>query len=99
VTTSPQRPADGPVRRPFGELPTALVLFIAGGGLVAVAFDHWRRGIFLIGLAALVGAGLRLFLRTRDAGLLAVRSRVFDVVALLCMGGAILILTKAVPSG
>ncbi len=99
MTTQPQGPADGPVRRPFGELPTALVLFIAGGGLIAVGLDHWRRGIFLIGLAALVAAVFRLLLRTRDAGLLAVRSRVFDVVALISMGTAILILTRAVPSG
>ena len=99
MTTQPQGPVDGPVRRPLGELPTALVLFIAGGGLVAVGLDHWRRGIFLIGVAALVAALLRLLLRTRDAGLLAVRSRAFDVAALIGMGTAILILTKAVPSG
>jgi hypothetical protein len=99
VTTSPQVPTDTRARRPFGELPVALVLFIAGGGLVAAGLDHWRRGIFLIGLAALVGAVLRLLLRTRDAGLLAVRSRGFDVVALMAMGTAILVLTGAVPSG
>jgi hypothetical protein len=99
MTTQPQGPADGPVRRPLGELPTALVLFIATGGLIAVTLDHWRKGMFLIGLAALVGAVFRLVLRTRDAGLLAVRSRAFDVVALIGMGAVVVILTRVVPSG
>ena len=87
----------GPVRRPFGELPIAVVLLVAAGGLVAITLGHWRRGMFLVGIAALVGALLRLVLRSRDAGLLVVRSRVFDVVALGAIGAAVVILATVVP--
>ena len=87
----------GPVRRPFGELPIGLVLLVAGGGLTAITLGHWRRGMFLVGLAALVGALLRLVLRSRQAGLLVVRSRVFDVLALASMGAAVMILATVVP--
>jgi hypothetical protein len=89
----------GPVRRPFGELPIALVLLVAVGGLTAVTLGHWRRGMFLVGLAALVGAVLRLVLRSRDAGLLVVRGRVFDVIWLASTGVAVMILTTVVPRG
>ena len=44
-------------------------------GIVAVTLGHWRRGIFLVGVAAMTAAVLRLVLRGRDAGLLVVRSR------------------------
>jgi hypothetical protein len=87
----------GPVRRPLGELPIALVLLVAGGGLVAVTLGHWRRGMFLVGIAALIGAVLRLVLRSRDAGLLVVRSRVFDVLALGAIGAAVVVLATVVP--
>ena len=87
----------GPVRRPLGELPIGLVLLVAAGGLAAITLGHWRRGMFLVGLAALIGALLRLVLRSRDAGLLVVRSRVFDVLALAAMGAGVMILTTVVP--
>jgi hypothetical protein len=87
----------GPVRRPLGELPIALVLLVACGGLAGITLGHWRRGMFLVGLAALIGALLRLVLRSRDAGLLVVRSRVFDVLALGTIGAAVMVLTAVVP--
>jgi hypothetical protein len=87
----------GPVRRPLGELPIAVVLLVAGGGLTAVTLGYWRRGMFLVGIAALVGAVLRLVLRSRDAGLLVVRSRAFDVLALGSIGAAVVILATVVP--
>ena len=87
----------GPVRRPLGELPTAVVLLVAGFGIAGVTLGHWRRGMFLVGLAALVAAVLRLVLRGRDAGLLVVRGRTFDVVALTVIGVSVLLLTAIVP--
>ncbi|MDX6209336.1 MAG: hypothetical protein QOF82_1054 [Frankiales bacterium] len=95
--TSQPESHTGPVRRPLGELPVAVVLLIAGGGVAAIMLSHWRRGMFLVGLAALVAALLRLVLRSRDAGLLVVRSRAFDVLALTLMGAAVLVLTAVVP--
>ncbi|MDX6228639.1 MAG: hypothetical protein QOI76_2029 [Frankiales bacterium] len=96
--TSQPESHTGRVRRPLGELPVAVVLLIAGGGVAAITLSHWRRGMFLVGLAALVAAVLRLVLHSRDAGLLVVRSRVFDVLALTFMGVAVLVLTHVVPA-
>jgi Protein of unknown function (DUF3017) len=96
VTVQPEDRA-GPVRRPLGELPTAVVLLIAAAGVAGITLDHWRKGMFLVGLAAMVAAVLRLVLRTRDAGLLVVRSRAFDVLALIVIGTAVLALTAVVP--
>jgi hypothetical protein len=97
VTVQPEDHS-GPVRRPLGELPFAVVLLIAGVGIAAISLAHWRRGVFLVGLAALVAAMFRLVLRSRDAGLLVVRSRVFDVVALCTMGVGVILLTILVPA-
>jgi hypothetical protein len=47
--------------------------------------DHWRRGSAVIALDAAFAALLRLVLPTRAVGVLAVRSRVFDVVFLLAV--------------
>ena len=62
-----------------------------------MTLGYWRRGIFLVGVAAMTGALLRLVLRGRDAGLLVVRSRAFDVLALGVIGGAVMILAAVVP--
>jgi hypothetical protein len=86
-------------RRPWyvREAVLALPLMMITIGLVAVSQDYWRRGLLVVG-SALVAAGvLRLVLPTRAAGLLAVRSRVFDVVMLVVLGFAVVGLTLAVP--
>src|SRR3712207_7854070 len=75
-------------RRPFlagllRQLPLLMVLLAVGVGLLMVTFEHWRRGLVVVGLA-LVGAGLlRLLLPLRRLGFLAVRSRPVDVVLLV----------------
>ena len=79
------------VRRPVlaglvRQAPLVAVLVAVGIGLLVVGFDHWRRGLVVIGLS-LVGAGaLRLFLPVRRVGFLAVRSRPTDVVLLAGTG-------------
>jgi hypothetical protein len=83
------------VRRPFlagliRQLPLLAVLISVGTGLLAVAFDHWRKGLIVVGLALVGGAVLRLLLPERRVGFLAVRSRPIDV---LLMAGAGLLLT------
>jgi hypothetical protein len=99
-TPPPQAAPPGsaaPVRRPLGELPAAVVLLVAAGGMVAITLGHWRRGMFLVGLAALVAAALRLVLRSRDAGLLVVRSRGLDVLTMVVIGAAVVVLALVVP--
>ncbi len=58
-----------------------LAVMVVGAGVVATS--HWRKGAAIIGLALGLGTAIRLFLPKRVAGLLAVRSRWFDV---LCLG-------------
>lgn len=75
-------------------LPISVVLVIAVAGLLLVATAHWRRGSALLGVAALIGAGLRAFLPDAAVGVLAVRSRSFDVTFMLALaaGFAVLVL-------
>jgi hypothetical protein len=79
------------------ELPTLAVLAVVATGLGAAAVGHWRAGAFLIGLALLLAAGLRLTLRERQAGFLVVRSRGFDAALLLVLGFAVVALANAIP--
>lgn len=75
-------------------LPITVVLVIALAGLLLVALAHWRRGSALLGVAALIGAGLRAFMPDSAVGVLAVRSRGFDVTFMLALaaGFAVLVL-------
>ena len=83
------------VRRPvvaglIRQLPLLAVLVAVGVGLLLVTFDHWRRGLVVVGLALVGAALLRLLLPVRRVGFLAVRSRPVDVVL---MAGTGLVLT------
>jgi hypothetical protein len=82
-------------RRPFlagliRQLPLLAVLMTVAVGLLLVVFDHWRKGLVVIGLALVGAAVLRLLVPLRAVGFLAVRSRPIDVVL---MGGTGLVLT------
>jgi hypothetical protein len=63
-----------------------------------VTFEHWRRGLVIMGLALVGGALLRLLLPLRRAGFLAVRSRPVDVVLLACTGLALIVIALTIPS-
>ncbi|MGZ4507748.1 MAG: DUF3017 domain-containing protein [Blastococcus sp.] len=83
------------VRRPvvaglIRQLPLLAVLVAVGVGLLLVTFDHWRRGLVVVGLSLVGAALLRLLLPVRRVGFLAVRSRPIDVVL---MAGTGLVLT------
>lgn len=81
------------------ELPTVAVLTLVAAGLAFAALAHWHVGTFLIGLALLLAAGLRLTLRERQAGFLVVRSRGFDAAVLLVLGFALVALANTIPGG
>lgn len=78
-------------------LPFLLVLTLAAAGLAVVSMQHVRTGCVLVGVAALTGAALRLVLPARQAGLLVVRGRGLDVVALAGIGVAVLAMSSVVP--
>jgi hypothetical protein len=80
------------------EWPSIAVGAVVCTGLVAIGLDYWRRGSLVIGLGLLLGGGLRLTLRERQAGLLVVRSRTFDAAALLGLGFALVALANTIPA-
>lgn len=79
-------------RRVRRSIPIVLVLLVVLVGLLLVATDHWRKGATAMGAATGLAAGLRLVLPEGWVGVLAVRSRVFDVVFLLAMTGLLVAL-------
>jgi len=92
------------VRRPvlaglIRQLPLLAVLVAVGVGLLTVAFDHWRKGLIVVGLALLGGAVLRLLLQERRVGFLAVRSRPIDVVLLAGAGLLLTVIAATVAGG
>ena len=74
------------------DAPYIVVMVLATAGvLYASLFSHWLRGVGLVGLAMLLAAMLRAVLSERQAGLLAVRHRPFDVLCYGLLGAGIII--------
>jgi hypothetical protein len=67
-------------------------------GLLVMYLDHWRRGLFTIGVASLLGAVFRAVLPARRVALLVVRSRAFDVATLVTLGLVIMVLSAVIPT-
>ena len=89
-------------RRPFlaglvRQLPLLAVLVVVAVGLLMVTFEHWRRGLVVVGLALVGAAVLRLLLPVRRAGFLAVRSRPVDVVLLAVTGLSLAVIAATIP--
>ena len=91
------------VRRPvvaglIRQLPLLAVLITVGIGLLLVTFEHWRKGLVVVGLALVGAALLRLLLPVRRVGFLAVRSRPLDVVLMAGAGLALTAIALAIPA-
>lgn len=88
------------LRKPqtFGGVVYLLVSATVLVGLGVVAFGPWRRGVALIGLALILAAAVRLLLREPNAGMLRVRGRIFDVLALAGVGVALIALAANIPN-
>ena len=78
--------------------PLALVLCALAVALGFVMFERWRRGAFLLGVAAVAAAGLRAVLPERRARLLGVRHKVFDVAFYAVVGAVVLFLAISIDS-
>lgn len=74
-----------------------LVLGAVGVAMVVVVLDEWRTGIRLMGGSLIFAAAVRLVLRRRDAGMLAVRHKVLDAVVLIVLGGSLIFLAGSIP--
>ena len=81
-------------------LPILLVLALGATGLAysAAVPRHWLRGVLLLAAACALAGVFRLLLPVRQAGLLAVRARLTDVVCYLGLAAAITILGLALPA-
>lgn len=78
--------------RDLHDAPYIIVMVLAAAGvLYASLFSHWLRGVGMVGVAMLVAALFRLVLTDRQAGLLAVRHRPFDVICYGMFGAGIII--------
>lgn len=79
--------------------PLMVVLAVVCGALVLLGLGEWRIASLVIAAALALAAVLRLVLRARVAGLLVVRRRWVDVVALATMAAGIATLALIVPPG
>jgi hypothetical protein len=92
------RIADLRARMPTS-VPTLLVAAIGVAGMALVLTQHWRRGAVLLGGALLVAAILRVVLPVDRVGLLAIRSRVIDVLCYSGFGVVIVVLAVTITRG
>jgi hypothetical protein len=76
-----------------------VVLAIAAIGMLRVATANWREGAVLLGGSLLVAAALRAVLPPERAGLLAIRSRVVDVLSYVGLGVAVVLLAVTITRG
>lgn len=74
-----------------------LVLAGVAVALALVVLDEWRSGIRVMGGSLIFGALVRLVLRSRDAGMLAVRHKLLDASILVLLGGALIFLAGSIP--
>ena len=90
---------NGPVSRSLrvGPLLVVVIGVVVGLVLAVIGQQTWRIGCLVIGTSLLVGAVIRGALPGRDAGLLQVRSRPFDIAVLAVGGIAIIALSIVVP--
>jgi len=95
----PPEDPDEPRRYPstIGGAFYLLVLGVVAAALVIVALDQWRIGMRLMGGALIFAAAVRLVLRRRDAGMLAVRHKVLDAAILIVLGGSLIFLAGSIP--
>jgi hypothetical protein len=75
------------------------VLAVAAVGLLRVATANWREGSVLLGGALLLAAVLRAVLPPDRAGLLAIRSRVVDILSYSGLGLAVVLLAVTITRG
>jgi hypothetical protein len=95
------RPETSAAARSLRQWPLLIIVVGVAAGLVVPLLGEatWRLGGYLVGGSMLVGALERIVLPDRQAGLLEVRSKPFDVAVLALTGVAILVLAYYVPEG
>lgn len=89
-----------PVGRPstIGGMLYLAVLAIAAAGLVLVATYSWRLGVIVLGGGLLLAAVSRAALSEFESGMLRVRSKTLDVIALAGLGALMIVLALVIPN-
>ncbi|NLV79945.1 MAG: DUF3017 domain-containing protein [Rhodococcus sp.] len=77
-------------------LPLVAVTLVIAAAVILVLADRWRRGAFVFGGAVMLAGILRWILDPDQVGVLAVRSKTFDVGAMLTVGGVIMALAVSI---
>ena len=80
------------------EWPLALSLLVGLTGLVVLTFYDWRNGVLVFAGAVGLAAVLRATLSDTAAGLLQIRSRMFDTSFLILTATAIAVLGLIIPN-
>ena len=75
-----------------------VVLAIATIGLALVATTNWRTGVSVLGGSLLLAAVGRVALGEFESGMLRVRNKAFDVVALTGLGALMIVLAVVIPN-
>jgi hypothetical protein len=93
-------PDAGPRRYPstVGGAFYLLVLAITLASLLVVALGSWRDGVTYLAGGLCFAAVVRLLLPTKDAGMLAVRSKWLDALLLCGVGVALAVLAHTIPN-
>lgn len=96
----PRRPSPGLRALDLRNLPIVVVLALGATGIAysAAVPRHWLRGVLLLAAACGLAGLFRLLLPVRQAGLLAVRSRLADVACYVGLAAAITTLGLALPA-
>ena len=84
--------------RTVGGAAYLVVLAATAAGLALVAFAHWRVGLSVIGAALLFGALARLVIPADKAGMLGMRPKTIDVLALGALGAGLIVLAGVIPN-
>ncbi len=92
-------PGDEPRRIPstLGGLVYLMLAGVLVAGLAMVALGSWRRGVSTVGIGLIAAAAGRGLLHDRDAGMLGVRNRWFDVTAMVGVGVTLIVLAATIP--
>lgn len=81
----------------WSQWPIAIVLLGVGAALLVIALDHFRIGSLMLAGSLVLAFVLRLVLPSRQAGMLAVRSKTVDLVVLGGLAGALAVFALWVP--
>lgn len=96
ATVVPIRPA--PRRNWLAQWPITIVLIGVAIAMMLIGLDFFRRGCVVLSASVLLAAFLRMLLPDEDAGMLVVRSRKLDLIALGALGIGLTIFTFWVPA-